>query len=108
MGIRTVNSGALQVFQPDPELVYSIEAAARITQVPRRAIAVYCRYGLVSPSSDPRREGWFFNDEGIRRLRHIQRLRTQFGLNLPGLWMIFGLMREVENLREEMRFLRRL
>ena len=44
---------ALELFEPAPELTYSIEEAARLAQVPRRLIAVYFRFGLVSPAADP-------------------------------------------------------
>ena len=40
---------ALQIFEPDPGMTYTIEAAANITQVPRRLIAVYCKLHMVSP-----------------------------------------------------------
>jgi hypothetical protein len=55
------SSFAVQVFQPDPRIVYSIEAAAQITHLPRRAIAVYCQRGLVSTVVDPELGMWFFD-----------------------------------------------
>lgn len=74
--------------------------------MPRRLIAVYYKHGLVSPVVDPNSGGFYFNDEGIRTLRRIESLRTVFGLNLVGIKMILDLMKEVEHLRAEARFLR--
>ena len=97
---------AVQVFEPDPGAVYTIETAEHIAHVPRRLIALYYKHGLVSPVVDPDCGGFYFNDEGIRTLRHIQFLRTVCGVNLVGIKMILDLMNEVERLRAEARFLR--
>ena len=94
-------------FEPAVEDVYSIETVVQITQTPRHQIAVYCRHGLISPVTAPEREGWWFDDEAIRALRRIERLRVDYDMNLAGLRVISELLREVERLREEVRALRR-
>ena len=99
---------ALELFEPAPEITYSIEETARLAQVPRRLIAVYFRFGLVSPAADPDIGGWCFDDEGIRTLRQIERLRNSLGMNLAAVKVVLELTREVERLRQEVRFLRRL
>ena len=96
----------LQLFEPDARAVYTLEAAASLTQLPRRLIAVYFKHGLVSPVMDPACSGWYFNDEAIRILRRIEYLRTACGLNLVGIKLIMDLAREVERLREELNFRR--
>ena len=98
---------ALELFQPAPEITYSIEEAARLAQVPRRLIAVYFRFGLVSPAADPDIDGWYFDDQGIRTLRQIERLRNSLGMNLTAVKLVLELTQEVERLRQEVRFLRR-
>lgn len=98
---------ALQLYEPDSELLYSIETAAQLAHVSRRLIAVYCRHGLVAPVMDPESGGRVFNDQGIRRLRCIEQLRTACGINLTAIRIIVGLMEEVERLQQEIRFLRR-
>jgi hypothetical protein len=40
----------------------------------------------------------------VRSIRRIEFLREQHGINLAGIRIIAGLMREVERLREELRF----
>ena len=91
--------------EPLVEDVYSIETVVQITQTPRHQIAVYCRHGLISPVTAPEREGWWFDDEAIRVLRRIERLRIDYDMNLAGLGVISELFREVERLREEVRAL---
>ena len=94
-------------FEPMEDDVYSIETVVQITQTPRHQIAVYCRHGLISPVTAPEREGWWFDDEAIRMLQRLERLRVDYDLNLAGLRVIAELWREVERLREEVRGLRR-
>jgi DNA-binding transcriptional MerR regulator len=97
---------ALNLYEPDPARVYSIEAVSLLTHVPRRLIAVYYRHGLVSPIMDPDGGGWYFNDEGVRRLRRIEYLRASCGMNLSAIQMMLDLTAEVERLRRELRFFR--
>ena len=96
---------ALQLFEPDTRALYTIEAAASLSQLPRRLIAVYCKHGLVSSVMDPACAGWRFNDEAIRILRRIEYLRTACGVNFAGIKLIMDLMSEVERLREEVQSL---
>ena len=98
---------ALQLFEPDPQTVYTIEATARFVDVSRRMVLVYCKLGLVSPVVDPGGGGYYFNDEAIRILRRIEYLRNVCGINLPSIKMILDLVNEAERLRVEVRFLRR-
>ena len=98
---------ALQLFEPDPQAVYTIEVTAHLVDVPRRMVLVYCKLGLVSPVVDPGCGGYYFNDEAIRILRRIEYLRNVCGINLPGIKMILDLVNEAERLRAEVRFLRR-
>ncbi len=107
MKSATISSAyAVQVFEPDPDAVYTIEAASHITRIPRHTIAVYCRHGLVTPVVDPERGGWFFDDSAIRTLRRIECLRREHGANLSAIGLIFDLLRRVEKLQQELRFLR--
>ena len=96
---------ALQLFEPNPHTAYTIDATSRLAAVPRHAILVYCRHGLVAPIEEPA-HGYYFNDEAIRVLRRIEYLRGACGLNLPGVKMALALMNEVERLQAEVRFLR--
>jgi DNA-binding transcriptional MerR regulator len=98
---------AVQLYEPDPEAVYTLELAERLAQVPRRTIVVYYKHGLVPTVKDPTEAGFYFNDEGIRVLRRIEHLRRGFGINLVGVKIILALMEEAERLRAEARFLRR-
>jgi DNA-binding transcriptional MerR regulator len=96
---------ALQIFEPDPETVYSIEITERLTQIPRRTIAVYVKHHLISPLVE-QGGGMFFDEEAIRMLRRIEQLRTTYSVNLPGIKVIVRLIDELEQRQTELRFRR--
>jgi hypothetical protein len=99
---------ALELYEPNPAEVYTLEQVVRFTHLPRRQIVLFCRHGLVAPVMAPDAGGWTFNDEGIRRLRRLAELRAAYHLNLRALRLVAELFDEVERLREELRFLRGL
>ncbi len=96
----------IQPYQPRADVVYSLQAVTEIAGVPRRRVIVYCRHGLVRPLADPVSEEWQFDDEAIRIVRQVERLRSGLGMNLQAIKLVMGLMGEVEQLRREVRFLR--
>jgi DNA-binding transcriptional MerR regulator len=101
-----VSNRALQLFEPDPDVVYTIEAAANLTHVGRHSILVYYKHGLLSSVQAPESGGYYFNDRSIRSLRRIEYLHNTLGVNLEGTRMIIDLANEVERLRNEVHFLR--
>jgi DNA-binding transcriptional MerR regulator len=97
---------ALELFQPQPNVLYSLDATARLAGVPRRAILIYCRAGLVRPVVQPPYGVLEFTEEAVYALRRIEYMRTVHGLDLAWLKTMFDLLEEVERLRAELRFLR--
>jgi DNA-binding transcriptional MerR regulator len=96
----------LQLNEPQPGVVYSLDAVVHLTGVSRRSILVYCKSGLVRSTGDPQQGEFSFDDEAIYRIRRVEHLRSEHGINLAGIRMIFDLMNELERLQNEMRFLR--
>jgi DNA-binding transcriptional MerR regulator len=97
---------ALELFQPKPNVLYSLDATAHLAGVPRRSILIYCRAGLVRPVVQPPYGVMEFTEEAIYTVRRIERLRTIHGIDLDLLKTMFDLLNEVERLRAELRFLR--
>lgn len=101
------SSQELEVFQPKPNILYTLDAAAHLAGVPRRSILLYCRAGLVRPVVQPPYGGMEFTEEAIYTVRRIEHLRNLHGLNVACLKTMFDLLEEVERLRAEVRFLRK-
>ena len=99
---------ALELYQPKPNVLYSLDATARLAGVPRRTILIYCRAGLVQPVVQPPYGVMEFTEEAIYTLRRIEYLRTVYSLDIAWIKVMFDLLDEVERLRAELRFLRTL
>jgi DNA-binding transcriptional MerR regulator len=97
---------AMELFQPKPNVLYSLDATAHLAGVPRRSILIYCRAGLVRPVVQPPYGVMEFTEEAIYIMRRIEHLRTVHGLDLAWIKTMFDLLDEVERLRAELRFLR--
>jgi DNA-binding transcriptional MerR regulator len=97
---------ALELFQPKPNVLYSLDAAAHLAGVSRRSILIYCRAGLVRPVLQPPYGVMEFTEEAIHAVRRIEHLRTVHGIGLAWIKTMFDLLEEVERLRAEVRFLR--
>ena len=98
---------ALELFQPAPNVLYSIDAAAHIAGVSRRSILVYCRAGLVRPVIQQPYGAMEFTDEAIYTLRKIEHLRTIHDIGVGWIKIMFDLLDQVERLRVEVSFLRK-
>ena len=98
---------AVQPVEHSMDAIYTIEAIADLAQVPRRLIVLYYKHGLVVPAEKSPDRGWYFDDQAVHVVRRIEYLRRVYGMNLRGIKLMMNLMKEVERLREEVRFFRR-
>ncbi|SRR6266542_7107744 len=81
--------------------VYIISVAAELAGVHPQTLRIYERKGLLSPArtaGNTRR----YSDRDIARLRMIQRLTQEHGLNLAGVKMIVEMEDEMDRLRRRM------
>ena len=99
-------STAMELFEPKPGVLYSLDATARLAGISRRSIAVYCRAGFVKPVLQPPYGIMEFTEEAIYTLRRVEYLHTVHGLDLVWIKTLLDLQNEVERLRAEVRFLR--
>jgi MerR family transcriptional regulator/heat shock protein HspR len=84
---------------------YVISAAAQLAGMHPQTLRQYDREGLVTPART-RGGGRRYSDADVRRLREVQRLSQEEGVNLAGIRRILALQAEVEELRAETRRLR--
>ena len=110
MSVQTIPdfqpSLALELFQPVPNVFYSLDAAVHLSGVSRRSFLVYCRAGLVRPVFQPPYGVMEFTEEAIYTVRRMEHLRAVHQSDLAWLSTVFKLINEVERLRAELRFLR--
>jgi hypothetical protein len=71
-----VPSREIQLFEPLPDALYTIETTSRIVDVPRRTILVYCKHHLLSPATGTVEHGYYFDRDAIHTLRRIDCVGT--------------------------------
>jgi len=97
---------ALELFQPNPNMLYSLDAAAQFAGISRHALLVYCRTGLVRPVLQPPYDVMAFTGEAIQTVRRIQHVQATYGIGVAWIKTMLCLLEEVERLRSEVRCLR--
>lgn len=83
------------------EPVYVISIAAKLCDMHPQTLRLYERLGLVKPRRMDNRNR-LYSDEDINRLRQIQRLTRDLGVNLAGVEVILNLLEQMEQMRAEM------
>jgi DNA-binding transcriptional MerR regulator len=89
-------------WEPEPDVLYTLDRVAQFAGLPRRHIVLYARHGLIAPAVTPPDEGWYFTAEAIHPLRRIANLQERHRLDLHSVRLVLGLMWEIERLREEL------
>jgi len=81
--------------------VYMIGVAAEMCGVHPQTLRQYERLGLVIPSRAGAKNR-LYSDDDIQRVRRIQRLTQDMGVNLAGVELILRLLDDTEEMRREM------
>ena len=90
---------------PEDEPCYVISVAARMVGMHAQTLRYYERAGIIEPSRSRGRIR-LYSPADIARLRQIQRLITDLGVNLAGAEIILRLNDRIREMDEEMGRLR--
>jgi MerR family transcriptional regulator, heat shock protein HspR len=80
---------------------YMISVAAELVGMHPQTLRLYEAKGLVRPSRTPGGTR-LYSEQDVERLQLIQRLTTEFGLNLAGVEQVLRLQDEISRLRTKM------
>ena len=86
---------------PSNEPVYLISVAARMCGLHPQTLRMYERLGLIQPHRVGNSKR-LYSEADIARLRRIQRLTQQMGVNLAGVEIILRLLDRIEQMNREM------
>jgi MerR family transcriptional regulator, heat shock protein HspR len=86
--------------------VYMISVAAELAGMHPQTLRIYETRGLITPKRSPKQTRLYSQDD-VDRLRRIQELTGELGMNLAGVERVFELEDEIERLRRRMRNLER-
>ena len=86
--------------------VYMISVAAELAGMHPQTLRIYEARGLITPKRSAKNTR-LYSQEDVERLRRIQRLTTEMGMNLAGVEKLFEMELEIERMRRRMRALER-
>jgi len=78
-----------------------ISVAAELAGMHPQTLRMYEARGLIAPKRSPKNTR-LYSQRDVERLRRIQRMTTQEGLNLAGVETVLGMEARVERMRSEM------
>ena len=86
--------------------VYMISVAAELSGMHPQTLRIYESRGLVSPKRSEGRTR-LYSQEDVERLRRIQQLTSELGMNLAGVEKVFELEEEMDRMQRRMKQLER-
>src|SRR5215208_550581 len=86
--------------------VFMISVAAELAEMHPQTLRMYETRGLITPKRSPKNTR-LYSYEDVERLRRIQRMTANEGLNLAGVETVLTLERELERARAEVAKVRR-
>ena len=86
--------------------VYMISVAAELAGMHPQTLRIYESRGLITPKRSPKNTR-LYSQQDVDRLRRIQELTTELGMNLAGVERVFELEEEMERMRRRLRNLER-
>jgi MerR family transcriptional regulator/heat shock protein HspR len=99
--------GGRRTTSPSPRRgVYMISVAAELAGMHPQTLRIYESRGLIEPKRSAGNTR-LYSQADVERLRRIQELTSQMGMNLAGVEKVFELEQEIDRMRERMGQLRR-
>ena len=93
----TENSGTAQ----EEVTVYYISVVAEMVETHPQTLRTYEKMGLISPQRTSNNVR-LFTESDVERVRRIQHLTQDLGVNLAGVEVVFKLLLEIEKMRAEL------
>ena len=81
--------------------VFMISVAAELADMHPQTLRMYEARGLIEPKRSPKNTR-LYSQRDVERLRRIQRMTSEEGLNLAGVETVLALEQRVERLRAEL------
>src|SRR5215204_6781906 len=80
--------------------VFMISVAAELAEMHPQTLRMYESRGLITPKRSPKNTR-LYSQSDVERLRRIQRMTSEEGLNLAGVETVLDLERRLERMRGE-------
>ena len=86
--------------------VYMISVAAELAGMHPQTLRIYEARGLITPKRSPKNTR-LYSDEDVARLRRIQELTSELGMNLAGVEKVFELEEALDRMQRKVNILER-
>ncbi len=86
--------------------VFMISVAAELAHMHPQTLRIYEARGLIRPQRSPKNTR-LYSQRDVERLRRIQRMTSEQGLNLAGVEMVLEMEKLVERVKAELERVRR-
>jgi MerR family transcriptional regulator/heat shock protein HspR len=81
--------------------VFMISVAARLAGMHPQTLRVYEERGLIKPARSPKQTR-LYSQRDVERLKRIQELTTEFGMNLAGVERVLEMEEVLDGMRQRM------
>jgi MerR family transcriptional regulator/heat shock protein HspR len=81
--------------------VFMISVAAELAGMHPQTLRIYEERGLVKPARSPKQTR-LYSQRDVERLKRIQELRAQFGMNLAGIERVLALEEVMQSMQDRM------
>jgi MerR family transcriptional regulator/heat shock protein HspR len=102
----TASRSRVEISIDDERGVFMISVAAELAEMHPQTLRMYEARGLIEPKRSPKNTR-LYSQRDVERLRRIQRMTSEEGLNLAGVVTVLALEERVEKMRAELERVRR-
>src|SRR5438874_3684984 len=78
--------------------VFMISVAAELAEMHPQTLRMYEARGLIEPKRSPKGTR-LYSQQDVERLRHIQEMTTEWGMNLAGVERVFALEEQLDRMQ---------
>jgi MerR family transcriptional regulator/heat shock protein HspR len=96
----------VEITLDDERGVFMISVAAELAEMHPQTLRMYEARGLIAPKRSPKNTR-LYSQRDVERLRRIQHMTSEEGLNLAGVETVLALEERVEKMRAELERVRR-
>ena len=105
-GLTRIRTSTTRVEVSSDRGVFMISVAAELAEMHPQTLRMYEARGLIEPKRSPKGTR-LYSHEDVRRLRRIQEMTAQLGMNLAGVERVFELEEQLEQMSHKVKALER-
>lgn len=102
---RKIETSRVEVTVDEDRGVFMISVAAELAEMHPQTLRIYESRGLITPKRSPKNTR-LYSQRDVERLKRIQQMTNEEGLNLAGVETVLEMEARVDNMRRELEAMR--